>query len=296
MCNNIVSLIHGTTDMSLKNILETNQIEAKKSSMGLNVAVSTYPILDCDLDHTLNLSEFWGTCKIFLNSSLLMDKIDWQLSIESDVSADWRRMPYNHTNISEYMPIISRNRSSVWWSDHRETDTIKLYGGELSFKSSLENIRNYILFVAINDKNPELIQYVMELGINVIIFHDNVLTLNSNWFRFVFKLDEEQRKLEQLLPTLYVIAQRQKDVQTSERQIMDQKRKEQQEKARIIWETIIDGYGEDYLQQILGNTYNIIQRAYNTNNYSLIFRIERVLGKMKNLKEYEMKVHKRHLK
>lgn len=287
MCNRIVALMHGTTDLYLKSILENNRIEAKKSSMGLNVAVSTYPILDCDMGHLFNLFDFWGTCKIFIKPSLLSDKTDWQLSVESDVAADWRKMPYNHTNVHEYMPVISQNRSAIYLNQH-ETDMVKLYGGELAFKSTLEKIKNYILFVTIDDTKPELIQYVMNQGINVIIIHNNILQLDPEWFDMSDKLMIEQNKLRQLLPTLYIRAQQRREKQSIERQISAQKQREQYEFSRTLWENIVREYGPDKLQRILGMAYGAIQRAYDTNDHSLTFRVARA---EKKLEEHETRLH-----
>lgn len=285
MCSRIDALMHGTTDTYLENILETNQITARKSSMGLNVAVSTYPILDCDIGHEFNLLEFWGTSKIFIKPSLLIDNPNWQLSVESDVSADWNKMPYNYTNIQEYMPIISRYRSAIWLS-RQETDVVRLYGGELAFKNTLTNIKNYILFVAIDDTKPELIQYVMGHGINVIIVHNYVLLFEPDWFNkttWLASLAVEQDKLRQLLPTLYILSQQRREKQSRERQAVAQTQREKYVVARAWWESTVRKYGPDKLQRILGPTYNAIMKAYDRKDYALIFRVERAEQRLTEL-------------
>lgn len=66
VCNQIIGLIHGTYDDSLLNILPENKIEALSSSMGMGTAaVSTYPLINCDLNHKLRLWNMWGSNHIF---------------------------------------------------------------------------------------------------------------------------------------------------------------------------------------------------------------------------------------
>jgi hypothetical protein len=280
-CNNIVALMHGTTHDNLLEILKTNRIIAKKSPMGINRAVSTYPILDCDLGHELNLLNFWGTCKIFMKNNILKEK-DWKLSIQSDVSADWNYMPYNIHNISTYMSSISPQRHNVWHThehtneDHMEDDNVKLYGGELAFTGDLENIENHILFVTIEDSRPHLIEKVMSYGVNVVIFPSNhIFNLRKEWFQTPKTLEAEQTQLQSMLPALYTIVLEKNKQHQSESQKIIQHQHIAYQKARKWWENRIKLYGETSLRKILGNTYNITKKAYDNNDIQLVFRIDR---------------------
>ncbi len=179
LCNEIVALIHGTSDKGLRGILKTNRIQDKISPMGAGYsAVSTYPLLNCDLGHNLPFNQMWGENKIFIDKQALNDFIGWKLSIPTDISADPNKMPYTKGKINTYFEKISDKRYNIWTDTDPETKEIQDedyyhlnfddYSGELAFFKSIAPLKPYIKFIAILRDKKDLIDEVQAMGIKVV--------------------------------------------------------------------------------------------------------------------------------
>ena len=168
-CNQITALIHGTYDEGLLAILSNNKIEAKISPMGMGTAaVSTYPLLNCDVNHKLPLWNMWGSNHIFLDKSIIEENQNWRLSIKTDIGALKSSMPYTESNLHKYFIEISPDRYHVWSDINFDETLFTNNAGELAFFSDINNIKKYIKFVTINNQKKDLIKNVQSHGIKVI--------------------------------------------------------------------------------------------------------------------------------
>lgn len=181
ICNNIVTLVHGTNDLNLTEIITSNKLLAFKSVAGVIEAVSTYPILNCDIGHKLPFWAMWGENKIFLSPQLLIDFSNWRLGIKTDTSVKKILMPFSNTTLNNYFFEISTHRYHVW-SDDNYDESFGDYMGELAFFNNIINIKSYILFVAIKFNKIDLISTIKSMGIKVITYNSSDFILTHDLF------------------------------------------------------------------------------------------------------------------
>ena len=207
-CNDIIGMIHGTSPYSLEMIIDSNRLQRGDRTVR---SVSTHPILDCDLNHSLDLSNIHGDmlnkCVIILNKSLL-NIYDWGLTERSETAAgrniednyhsskNFKSTDHNFDKIKKrYLKNMSKSqinkdgRFNTWYDvsldKKKYWDTSKTCEeelqlsnfnaniGELYFDQDLINICDYINIILIpEDIGPDLIKLLKENNIRYE-FHDN---------------------------------------------------------------------------------------------------------------------------
>lgn len=194
-CNKIISLLHGTPLKFILSILEDNTI---KFGMGENTGVShrietisTYPILNCDIDKYYPISRTHGEAKIFLKPTLLNEYSSWTVSNDENSHGKIKR-----GNITDYFNFQSKNRHNLYHDpkstlNETKAKLIETVLSELAFQGApiqngIINIKDYIQFIAIADDGKKetnlLINKIRGMGIKVFKYPKDSLWMEKYFF------------------------------------------------------------------------------------------------------------------
>jgi hypothetical protein len=160
----------------------SNQLNANQSAMGVEKAISMYPIVNSDIDKLYPLYYYtWGNVKIFFESSILNVKSNyWKLSVNTDTCADKTNMIYHRHNLFAYFMHLKNNREKIYERDNHLH--FNDYAGEICIYNNLENIRKYILCIIMSNSNKILINKLTKTFKNLkILFFEDVCDLHGNF-------------------------------------------------------------------------------------------------------------------
>jgi hypothetical protein len=194
-CDKIISLLHGTPIQNIINILTEDVLKiGKGETSGVKTnAISTCPILNCDIDKYYPISRAYGDVQIFLNP-ILLDEHSWKLSVETDSVAGGE---YNKGNIEYYFNVISPIRYLLYNDPKRQLDEMKVHQidkvmGELSFsgvtlKDGIKNIKKYIQFITVKNftgskEKTTVVEQIRAMGIKVFEYNKESLWLEDYFF------------------------------------------------------------------------------------------------------------------